>query len=318
MSTVAERTINLSFTIHPVQKTVYPLIAECFVEARGADYYSAEYYDAGWLESNIELFAAFNGTGELVGAAGLTQGLFNDEKTTGCLLTIRPGFTGYGIAKRLIKHFSDVLHRREARVVKGQVVTLHIGVQRIVESFGWIATGFLPGARHGKNALVLYTGKLSKDVLLKDSLLKDNAGKLYIHPDISGLAEPIYNSLGVKVDIQNTGQCGETCISRLHDTHNRTLYIHATECGAGFVRELHELQELHELHELQERSIVVLNLNDPSAIFGYEALRSAGYRFCGFDPLGQYEHAIFYNTVFNGDMQMTEQVKILKQEVDSI
>jgi len=286
----------LSFPIHPVQKTVYPLIAECFVEARGADYYSAEYYDAGWLESNIELFAAFNGTGELVGTAGLTHGLFNDEKTTGCLLTIRPGFTGYGIAKRLIKHFSDVLHRRDSRVVKGQVVTLHDGVQRIVEKAGWIATGFLPGARHGKNALVLYTGNLSKE----------NAGSLYVHPDIAGLAEQIYDSLGVKVNIQNTGQCGQTRINRFHDTHNRTLYIHATECGAGFN------------HELRERSIVVLNLNDPSAIYGYEALRSAGYCFCGFDPLGQYEHAIFYNTVFNGDMQMSEQVKILKQEVDSI
>ena len=306
MSMAAEWTINLkqdnlSFTIHPAQKKIYPLIADCLAEMRGVDYYSAEYYDAAWLEANIELFAAFNGTGELVGTAGITYGLFNDEKTTGCLLTIRPGFTGYGIAKRLIKHLSDVLHKRNAKVVKGQVVTLHDGVQRIIEKAGWIPTGFLPGARHGKNALVLYTGKLSKD-----KLSKDNTAALYIHPDITCLAERMYNSLGVRVNMQNTRQCGETRISRFHDTHNHTYYIHVAECGAGFE------------HELREQAIVVLNLNDPSAVYGYEALSGAGYRFCGFDPLGQYEHAIFYNTDFNGDMQMTEQVKILKQEVGSV
>jgi hypothetical protein len=286
----------LSFTIHPAQKRVYPQIAECLAETRGTDYYSAEYYDAEWLESNIELFAAMNGTGELVGTAGLTNGLFNEEKTTGCLLTIRPGFTGYGIAKRLIAHFSVVLLRRDERTVKGQVVTLHTGVQRIVENFGWIPTGFLPGARHGKDSLVLYTANLSKNTV----------GTLYIHSDIAALAQCIYNSLGVKADIQNTGQCGETNISRLHDIHNQIVYIHVTQCG----------EDLE--NELGERAIVVLNLCDPSAIYGYEALRRAGYRFYGFDPLGQYEHAIFYNGFFDKNMQLTEQVKILKREVNAI
>jgi GNAT superfamily N-acetyltransferase len=286
----------MSFTIHPAQKRLYPLIAECFAEARTGDYYSPEYYDAGWLESNIELFAALNGAGELVGAAGLTHGLFNDEKTTGCLLTIRPGFTGYGIAKRLIEHFTGVLYRRGAGAVKGQVITLHTGVQKIVEDFGWIPTGFLPGARHGKNALVLYTRNLSKK----------SVGTLYIHSDIAGLAKRMYESLGVKADIQNSGCSGESGINRLNDWHNRTVYVHAAECGVDLG------------NELRERAIVVLNLNDPSAVFGYEELRRAGYRFRGFDPAGQYEHAIFSNTDFNGDMQLTEQAETLKREVEAV
>ena len=285
--------------IRPPAKDEFKQVINCLIETRGADYYSALYYDMKWLDRNIELFAAFDETGELAGIAGLSQGLFNTEKTTGCLLTVRPAFSKHGIAKQLIVHFTDVLKKRGAGAVKGQVVTTHTEAQNIVESLGWIPTGFLYGARHGKNALALYTGKLSgKDV-----------GPLYIHKDITDIARFVYDKLGVTADIQNAGQSGETRVSRVFDAHNRLLYIGAAECGAECGDDFESSPE--------ENTIVMLNLNDPSAVYGYESLREAGYAFCGFDPLGECEQAVFYQGNAPGDMELTEQAMMIRDEVQS-
>jgi hypothetical protein len=40
---------------------------------------------------------------------------------------------------------------------------------------------------------------------------------------------------------------------------------------------------------------MLLNINHPSAVYGYQMLRKAGYKFCGFDPLGPYEYIVLYN-----------------------
>ncbi|MCL2488410.1 MAG: GNAT family N-acetyltransferase [Oscillospiraceae bacterium] len=279
--------------IRPPAGSEYEQVVNCLIEARGTEYYSAEYYNARWLEANIEIFAAFDDNGELKGVSGLSRGLFNDHKTTGCLLTVRPGFTGNGMGIRLVSHFTDVLRGRGAGTVKGQAATTHTAAQRITERLGWTPTGFLPGARHGKNALVLYTGNLS---------VKD-AGTLYIHDEIAGPACWMYDKLGVKADIKTNGQPGETRVCCVRDAHNRTVYIHALECGADLPK---------------EQAIVALNLRDPSAVYGYESLRQNGFCFCGFDPLGQYEHAILYKGKAESDMQLTGQAEKMKQEAERI
>jgi hypothetical protein len=67
-----------------------------------------------------------------------------------------------------------------------------------------------------------------------------------------------------------------------------------------------------------ERSIVALNLCDPSAVYGYETLRQNGFRFCGFDPLGEYEHAIFHRGDAPADMRLTVQAEKMKREADAV
>ncbi len=58
------------------------------------------------------------------------------------------------------------------------------------------------------------------------------------------------------------------------------------------------------------------NLNSPSAVYGYELLRGAGYRFCGFDPLGDTERAIFFNGFSQAaDMQMSGRMTEFYDEV---
>ena len=47
---------------------------------------------------------------------------------------------------------------------------------------------------------------------------------------------------------------------------------------------------------------VLLNLASPSAIYAHETLCGLGFSFYGLDPLGQYEHAVF----FSGDSETPE------------
>ena len=291
-------------TIRPPEKGEYGQIAACFTEARGAGYYAAEYYDANWLEENCELYAAFDG-GVLAGVAGISRGLFDEEKTTGCLLTVRPGFTGRGTAKSLIDHFTGILRERGAKAVKGQVVTISSNAQRTVERCGWVPTGFLYGARHGKNALVLYAAKLGAS----------EAGTLHIHKDVVDLASRVYEGFGLKADIRGDIRRGETKLSHICDAHNRALYVHAEGCGAYLAR---DLESLRKKHDRTYSVSVLLNLCDVSAPYGYEALREAGYRFCGFDPLGRREYAVFYFGKDPAKMELTGRAERVRREVDSI
>jgi GNAT superfamily N-acetyltransferase len=293
-----------SFEIRPPAKEEYKQIVSCFTETRGPGYYGADYYCADWLAGNFEFAAAFERE-KIAGVAGLSSGLFNNEPTTVSLLTVRPSYSGKGLAGCLVSHLHHVLRERGAQAVKGQVVTLHTGVQSVVERLGWIPTGFLYGARHGENALVLYTGTLSAT----------NAGTLYTHREFEGLAGDMYDCLGIKVKLLVDGKKGKTVIEHFHDGHNRVLYINISGCGTDMVAELNELQQRY----MDKASVTItLDLRDPSAVYGYESLRGAGFRFCGLDPLGQRENAVFCSGIEPVDMQLSEQAKKLKNEVDLI
>ena len=304
----------MNITICPADHDIYPGIAACFLETRGPNYYSAEYYDAEWLKHNCELFAALNDNGELVGAAGLARGLWDEEKTTGCLLTIPPRFAGNGIAKLLIAHFIGILKERGAGSAKGQVVTGHTAVQNIVEGFGWIPTGFLYGARDGKNLSPAAEGK-SALVLYAGAFSAKDAGTLYIHKDIADPARRMYECFGVKAEFRERGRHFESALRHIYDAHNRALYIKAAECGADLTAALNHVRGQHP----GNLSVTVsLDLGSPSAIYGYEVLREAGYRFCGFDPLGTREYALFYRGGIPNQINLTAEAETMRCEVDAI
>jgi GNAT superfamily N-acetyltransferase len=300
--------------VRPPEQGEYEQITACFAEIRGPWFYSAEYYDTEWLEHNRELFAAFEPDGELAGTVGLSQGLFNDARTTACLLNVRSGHRGYGIATMLIDHLLSVLRQRGARAAKGQAVTVSTGSQSILEHLGWQPTGFLYGAKDGKNALREAGGKNAL-VLLTGNLSAKDAGTLYIHKNISGPARRMYDRFGVSADIHHGGRRGENKAVPLYDAHNRALYIQAAECGAGLAG---VLADLRKRYTEADSVTVALNLCDRSGVYGYEALRDSGYRFCGFDPLGQFEHAIFYKGEIPPDMKLTKQAETVKCEVDAV
>ncbi len=301
----------MEMTIRPPAGGEFARVVECLTETRGPSYYTAEYYDEAYLRSGAtELFAAFDKNGEVMGFAGLSEGLFNTMRTTGCLLTVRPGFSGQGVAKSLIGHFTGVLRERGALAVKGQAVSRHPVAQAIVESMGWTPTGFLYGARdnrnntppgEGKSALVLYTKELAPC----------DAGTLYVHPRMMDFAERIYT----RAELYPKGQMMETILRCHRDIHNRALYLQALECGGDL---LGKIADACARNPELTCVTVALNLGSPSAIPGAELLWDAGWRFCGIDPCGEYEHALFFSGDAGSALCLTEQAQRIQREADAL
>jgi GNAT superfamily N-acetyltransferase len=305
----------MGVTIRQPRRGEYRGVIDCLRETRGPRYYSREYYDETFLAGgDVEVFAAFDKGGKVAGFAGLSAGLFNAERTTGCLLTVRPEFSGQGIATALIRHFTDRLRERGSIAVKGQAVSSHTVAQKIVESQGWGPTGFLYGARDnknhtasgaGKSALVLYTGMLSVS----------EVKAIYVCDKLAELAQSVYSQLGVVADIIGEGRLGLTELKHIRDEHNRCLYVQAARCGEDLPQ---RLAGLREGNSAADSVTVALNLSDPSAVPGAGMLMDAGYQFCGFDPMGQYEHAVFFAGEGADSLKLTETAEKLKRVVEAI
>jgi GNAT superfamily N-acetyltransferase len=305
----------MGITIRQPRQGEYGGVVGCLRETRGPRYYGGEYYDESYLAGgDVEIFAAFDESGGVAGFAGLSAGLFNAERTTGCLLTVRPEFRGQGIAKALIGHFTGRLRERGALVVKGQAVSSHIVAQKMIEAQGWVPTGFLYGARDnknqhpsgtGKSALVLYTGKLGAI----------GRKTVYVCERLGGRASAVYGQLGIEADIVLKGRPGRTALNRFCDEHNRCLYVQAERCGDDLPE---RLAGLRAEHGAADCVTVALNLADPSAAPGAALLLEAGYEFCGFDPAGQFEHAIFFAGAGAGSLNLTEKAEKLRYGVEAI
>ncbi|MCL2048382.1 MAG: GNAT family N-acetyltransferase [Defluviitaleaceae bacterium] len=230
-----------------------------------------------------------------------------------CLLSVMPSFLGKGVASALLEHVRDTLRGRDVPAVKAKVVTDSAAVQHILEKLGFTPTGLLLGVKDGINKPIPTNDKNSLAVYVANKAVKD-VGVLYIPVGLHAMAEGVYGELGVVVCCmaEASSPCrGRTCPSRVpqdcsveastphdmqggqspslqqnFDEHNKVLYTQILHFDDS---------TLSALERDGATSIVLLNINHPSAITGFNALQNAGYKFCGFDPLGSTcENVIFY------------------------
>ena len=301
--------------IKPPQADEYNKIIECIVEARGTTYYSPKFYDPEYLSSGEhELFAAYNENGEMVGFTGLSYAPFENERAMLSLLNIRPSQTGKGTGTKLLSYTVELLKSRGIKSVKGHVITRYPSIQNVLEGLGLRPAGMLYGIRDGRNAVPVIQGKCTLALYVCNFNVAET-GLLFIHDDIAGLAADIYSELNISVNMQTTGKPGNiTKIEHFHDTHDDVLFVQITECGNDFPEKLNDItKQYRSSGNLTE--LVFLSLQNGSAIFGYEALLNAGYDFCGFDPLGSYECALFYRgEFFEAKAEMTGRLKRLVNE----
>jgi len=279
---------------------------------RGRDYYSAEYYDARWLEnSGCAFLGAFDDDGTLAGVVAGSRGLFDEECATISLLTTNGEYAGQGVATTLATALFELLASRGVRAVKGQPVMRHTAAQKILDKLAFTPTGILRAARGGNNTAINGEGKGSLALYAK-KISAQNAGTIYIHEKIADAARLIYSELEVEVNIIEGGQrhSGGSRTRHYFDAHNSVLYIEILKCGEDITKELKALQALQ--CGKDPSLVVLLSISDPSAVFGCAALCDAGFEFSGFDPLGKHEHAIFCkNNAKLAQTKMTENLQNL-------
>jgi len=333
--------VKPSMIIRTPEPGEYEQVITCIREARGSYYYDACYYDIDYLRGGgHEFFAAFNEDGEMMGVTGLSVAPFESEKTTLSILNIRPSYTGRGIATGLLTYSTELLEARGAQSVKGYTVTRYPSIQRVLENLGLIPTGVLTGIRNGYNATPVIHGKCALAIYARSFTIQET-GTLYVHTDAAGLAAKVYFDLGIKAEFKAAGKYGKSnVINHYHDAHDDVLLIQVTQSGCGLIESLGELARQYR-HSPQHLScapsgrsscpdnncggysslaeLVFLSLNDPSAIYGYESLRDAGYHFCGFDPLGEFEHAVFFKgNIRSVKSEMTVCLASLISEVNEV
>ena len=305
--------------IRPPGPEEYEQIITCITEARGPNYYSKKFYDISYLQSGEhELFAAFDDNGVMTGFSGLSQAVFEKERTTLSLLNIRPAYTGCGIGTGLLSNSIELLKKRGARSVKGHVVTSHQYIQRVLEGLGLRPSGLLHGVRDGRNALPAVPDKYILAVYSHCFLPQDPV-TLFVHSDAAGLAARVYSDLEIPVVIHTDGQNGSSnSIEYYYDSHDNVMFVQVTEFDDNLGEHLVQSNSSSVLHNDMKTltEIVFLNLYNPSAINSYESLIKAGYKFCGFDPSGEFENAVFFKgSIHCVKPEMTDRLISLSDEI---
>jgi len=305
--------------IRPPKADEYGQIIECMKEARGSSYYSAKFYDIDYLSSGEhELYAAFDERGKIAGVTGLSAAPFENEKSTLSLLNIRPECTGKGIGTKLLTYTTDLLKKRNACSVKGHVVTRYTSVQKVLEGLELIPTGILRGIRDGRNLTPPIQEKFALAIYVRGFISKLSK-PLYIHNDIADLAKNVYSGLGVKVSLQGYGKCGTLSeIDSYYDSHDNVLFINIKNCVCESDLYLYNFAVNYRSSE-NLTELVFLNLYSPSAICGYTSLINNGYHFCGFDPLGEFENAVFFKGNINSaKSEATQSLATLLGEINEV
>lgn len=319
---------NWRFTIRSAVNNDYEDIVRCLEEVRGGTYYDKRIYSAEHLRESREItffVATVDGYG--IGAVvGASKGFFEDSSDVLCMLAVKSRFTGCGIATALVQTDEEYLLGKNIPSMKAHVVTGTSGVQSIVEKLGFMPTGILLGVRDNskgqldgsirsdKRALAIYAKKHAKR----------DAGNIFIHKSISGIAEEVYKSLGASVML--SGSCGETApasvVESFYDEHHSVVYVRVLECGNDLENKIEEIVRKYDCSPLLTATLY-LNVGSPSSIRGFELLRKMGFIFCGFDPLnGRHEYAVMYYgraaRIYYDDIKSTEKLGALLNGVFNI
>jgi len=123
----------------------------------------------------------------------------------------------------------------------------------------------------------------------------------------------------VAIKLHASGECGVlNTIHHYYDAHDDVLFLQVLECKHGLSEHLNSLTQQHQSSpNLTE--LVFLDLCSSSAIYGYESLIDSGYKFCGFDPLGSFEHAVFFKgNIHSAKPEMTGRLASFFTEIDSL
>ncbi|MCL2035959.1 MAG: GNAT family N-acetyltransferase [Oscillospiraceae bacterium] len=213
-------------------------------------------------------------------------------------LVVNPEFRGFNLGQIITEHVLSECKKKDVSLLYAHMVMYHAQSGRAYEKLGFIPTGFLFGAVDSKKHLAqlnLASQKISWAVYVKND--GSNGGTVYVPSHLKGFVREIYTSLGADVQFADeSGKLNETShIEYKQDDYHKTLNIDIIASGRD-LRERLEMLEKEYTDELQT-SMVLLNISEPGAVYGYEVMRAAGYRFFGLNPLAGERETIIMSKI---------------------
>lgn len=299
--------IKMDFIIKAAEEHDYSSISECWAAVRGKDYYSKDVYKPDYIKEN-SVFAIFGSGGETIAAIAASRGLFGDDYNYLGMLAVREEYIGNGLATMLLRRAIESLRERGASCMKAHIVTDANIVQKMTEKEGLLPTGILFGVRDSKKMLLgkkINCDKCSLIVYVKANA-KTCCGELFIPKSLNRFTEKVYKSLGVLFTIKNECEIQSGSIIQTHYDHNHSvIYVKALKCGSDIRKKFALI--IAECERMPLFTVTLLiNINDPSAIYGFCEAKKLGLIFCGFEPLDKENEYIIMFYKNNVDILINE------------
>lgn len=271
----------------------------CIREEYGDSYFKKAFYEPEYLvkasESGAHTFlVAQTKAGEIAGMLVLEESGREEALCDIASLFLRKKYRGYGLAGPFLQYGTEILLSRHYAAACCHPVLFHKITQELLYSMGFRATGFLLNVFDGAEMVHSFkkdrNGKHSLGLQILP-IGKRNAGMLYAPPEHRMFIEKIYGKLSMKFQVVQSGRSRRKDmppVSELfcrEDRRQKSLEIRIRHVGADLPA---KMAGIHAGYSLKGRQTinVLLNINEPGAVWAYGKLRELHYFFTGLCSMG--------------------------------
>lgn len=326
-----------TFLIRPKKNGDEKEMIECICDEYGATYFKQNFYDEAYLqkeseEGHISFFVAEvvedrDGRkdfcmGEIAGMMILKDSYPVASMCEIASQIFKKKYRGYGLAMSFFEYGMRVLEKRQYSSAFCLPVLFHDVTQRLMNRFGFIATGLLLNVFDVEDMTHSYDNgrntKHSQGIQVK-KVGECNVGTLYLPKEHAKFCKQIYNQLGVKCkivyDAKKVAESGVGYVTSKQNEKQHNLEIHIYSVGENVVDQVENVLKNCPLKGKQTANIF-LNLCDERAAWAYRQLKEKGWFFTGLRPLcGEWEYMVLHNCgetkVYFEDYHMSDEFQIL-------
>jgi len=303
----------------------------CLLSVFGSkeNYYHPERFDAEYLENEIEkgnlvLYVGKtkeDGVSVPVITISLLKSLYFNKAYEFSTLAVYEKYRGFHASEAFTKMVLEDITKKGESLFYAYAVMFHPHSTITLYENGFVPTGFVPGiSRADKflSQLKLNSQKHTYAIFVKNDKTV-TLEPIYVPLQLADLTREVYESLGESPVIETAGDsAARTVTEHNYDSINETLFVYVFECGTDLPDTVNRLQV--EYNTSLFSSIIFLNINEPSAVYGFEVLKNLGYAFNGFMPLcGKCEFAVFTKTdgvyIDYDELQMTDELKSFYERI---
>jgi len=307
-------------------------VLKCVEEEYGDTYYRREYYDRDLLlkqtgSGKLLLFLACC-DGELCGIQSIISHSPGETRLEAASQIFKKAYRGYGLPYELVKYTYEAAKSLKPSCIYASTVIFHNITQKMCEDAGMKAVAFnfgshLTSGMHNSYSL----GKSEKygQAILILPVAKQDAGNVYIHPEIENPVKRLYRELGVNANIiSRTSDAlppegtGKTLLDLSINEREQSISIKVKKIGKDLMEVIKDIKDSHSKKYWTIQ--LILPVDEECALSAYEKLRKEGFFFTGLRPLCSSQEEIFMQ--YTGDVlfcfeefSLTDEFKLLLNEI---
>lgn len=271
-------------------------IIDCWKSVRGDNYYNSNIYTEDFIKSN-KTFVALGENDEISAVVSITNRIFSFDNNVMSMLAVKNEYRGKGIATRLVDTAIGYLKEKASGSLKSHTVTYTDLVQNMLERRGFVPTGFLFGVRDNSKKPAKESSESEKSTFAVYTAANERKiiGELFIPDNVLEIAETVFRKLNLSFAVRGgDAPKGVSVINTFNDAHNKVFYIRVLKCGTDIGSILKMMAD--ECDSIPCTSIILMiNIKDSAAVYGYEEALKNKFMFSGFDLLDMdFDYILMY------------------------